>query len=62
MFFIRFEYDVGKNGDQCYKLLIVFIEGKDEMEFKEKFINGSFLYNGFYGEMQNVKLLVICLI
>lgn len=47
---IRSEYDVGKNGDQCYKSLIVPTEGKDEMELKEKSTNGSLLHNGPHGE------------
>lgn len=47
---IRSEYDVGKNGDQCYKSLIVPTEGKDELELKEKSTNGSLLHNGPHGE------------
>ncbi|XP_056007722.1 calcitonin gene-related peptide type 1 receptor-like isoform X2 [Ostrea edulis] len=38
---IRSEYDGTKNGDQCYKSLIVPTDGTEEMELKETSTNGN---------------------
>jgi hypothetical protein len=38
---IRSEYDVTKNGDQCYKSLLVNTDGVEELELKDTSTNGD---------------------